>query len=559
MGAARPSEMDEDEALLIEANACARERLADFVQMAWPLLNPGVPLIWGRHLDAVCEHLEAVTRREIRQLAINIPPGETKTTSVCQCWPSWEWLQFPERRWLFAAHSQANTIRDSLARRGLIQGSWYQDAFHPAWRIVTGEDTKLFFGNDRKGWHKAISVGTRITGWHADTQVIDDPLDAADVHTVELEHHVRWYRDVFESRVRDGFARVLIMQRLHHKDLAGELLRAGGWEHLCLPRRFEPKRRCETACRTCSTGATSIGWRDWRTKPGELLNPERFDEAALAEKYRGKPAAVIAAQEQQTPTVGEGAIFRESWWRFWTWDGATPGTRALPTKFDRLVGFFDTTFDGGQSADYFVGTLWGQVGADFFLLDRTRLRATFTEAKREMRRFVERWPECRRWLVEQSANGPALVDELRSIVPGLILVKVTEPKVQRAESISGYVEAGNIYLPHETIAPWVRSEWIPEFNEFPRGTHDDQVDSCSGALRDMTRRGRPAAQPVAPPPTAPRPGLLEAALRDERLAEFNRKAAKQARREILARRKRERREGPKPTRFSLERGIEDGD
>src|SRR5947208_16586696 len=71
-----------------------RRRLSDFVRAAWPVVEPGRPLVWGWHLDAVCEHLEAVTAGHLRNLLITIPPGCTKSRTVGVFWPAWTWLRW---------------------------------------------------------------------------------------------------------------------------------------------------------------------------------------------------------------------------------------------------------------------------------------------------------------------------------------------------------------------------------------------------------------------------------------------------------------------------------
>jgi hypothetical protein len=81
-------------------------RLGAFVREAWPILEPGSPFVSNWHIDAVCEHLEAITRGELQRLIGNIPPRHMKSLAVTVFWPCWEWLTRPETRWLFASYAR---------------------------------------------------------------------------------------------------------------------------------------------------------------------------------------------------------------------------------------------------------------------------------------------------------------------------------------------------------------------------------------------------------------------------------------------------------------------
>jgi len=158
------------------------------------------------------------------------------------------------------------------------------------------------------------------------------------------------------------------------------------------------------------------------------------------------------------------------------------------------------TFDGGAKADYVVGQVWARKGPNVYLLDQVRDQMRFTEQRKAALRLARKWHEVRRWLIENKANGAAIIDTLRrpltredgvddedqTGLPGVIPVNPKEPKIVRAEAVASYFEAGNVVLPHPSIAPWV-AEFIEELTAFPTGGHDDQVDACAQALRDIYR------------------------------------------------------------------------
>ena len=474
----------------------ARDDLGVFTQLAWPELNRGTPMIWARHNEAICEHLEAVSAGEIRKLIICVPPGHSKTSHAAQAWPVWHWLKQPSTRWGFAAYGADLSKRDSVKRRDLITSRWFKDSFAPSWAIKGDESLKMVFGNDVGGEMRATSVGGAATGFHFDFLVTDDPLKALDIYTVRLRLATQWYEEQWASRLRNPHksAQVIIMQRLHDRDLAGVKIAEGGWTVLRLPMEYEKAHHC----------ATSIGWSDWRKEDGELLCPERFGPEVAQDfvKDKKRSARVWAAQYQQSPKVGDGTIIKQSWFRFYHLDKPIDGATAFPgdAAMDKWVGSWDMTFDGGAKADYVVGQVWARKGPNVYLLDQVRDQMRFTEQRKAALRLARKWHEVRRWLIENKANGAAIIDTLRRPrmedgaetddggLPGVIPINPTGPKVARLEAVADYFQAGNVVLPHPDIAPWVIG-YMDELTAFPSGTHDDQCDATSQALTDIMRGG----------------------------------------------------------------------
>ncbi|MDR1039250.1 MAG: phage terminase large subunit, partial [Deltaproteobacteria bacterium] len=171
----------------------------------------------------------------------------------------------------------------------------------------------------------------------------------------------------------------------------------------------------------------------------------------------------------------EGAVFRRDWFRRWR-----PGE--LPLRFDRTVMSWDMTFKDTAGADFVVGQVWGMKGAQSFLLDQVRKRMGFVDTCQAFRELAARWPEAREKLVEDTANGPAVIDTLKKKVPGIIPVKPEGSKRARAHAVTAYLEAGNVFFPAE--ASWV-GDMEHELLSFPSGAHDDQVDALTQALRRL--------------------------------------------------------------------------
>jgi predicted phage terminase large subunit-like protein len=485
----RPDLLDEIDVEL--AHRC----LYDFVKLAWPVVEPGTTFVHGWHIDAICQHLEAVTSGQIRNLLITVPPRHMKSLAVSVFWPAWEWIRHPGRRFLFASYAETLSIRDSVKCRRLIQSPWYQRHWGDRFVWTTDQNEKRRFDNDRGGYRLASSVSGSITGEGGDRIVIDDPHNVKEAESArQRQEVVAWYDQVMSTRLNDPrtSARVMVMQRVHEGDLAGHVLEHGGYEHLCLPAEYEGNQR-----------PTVIGWSDPRQQIGELLWPEHFGPEEMRELKRSLGSYGAAGQLQQRPSPAEGGYLQRHWWRYWQPiggalppvavrypDGTTRHMQAvtLPEPFDEMVQSWDCAFKDLKSSDYVVGQIWGRRGADKYLVDQVRKQMDCPTTMEAIRALSAKWPPAQRKLMEDKANGSAVIQMLRHEIGGLIAVEPAGGKIARATAASPQIESGNVYLPHPLTAPWVE-DFIEECAAFPQGRYDDQVDAMSQAL--LRRRPEP--------------------------------------------------------------------
>ena len=124
----------------------SRRRFSHFVRHAWPIADPAV-FVPGWHIDAIAEHLEAVTAGEIKRLIINVPPRHMKSTCVSVLWPAWVWgpLARPGVKWLFASYAANLAIRDSVRCRRIIESAWYQALWGDVVQLSGDQNTKARF------------------------------------------------------------------------------------------------------------------------------------------------------------------------------------------------------------------------------------------------------------------------------------------------------------------------------------------------------------------------------------------------------------------------------
>src|ERR1700692_241860 len=142
---------------------------------------------------------------------------------------------------------------------------------------------------------------------------------------------------------------------------------------------------------------------------------------------------------------------------------------------------WDCTFKELDTSDYVVGQLWARKGGLFLLGDQFRERTDCPGTVKAVRAMTEKWPATMAVLIEDKANGSAVIQMLAHEIPGLLPVNPQGGKIARAAAVSPLIEAGNIYLPHPEWAPWGK-DFIEECVQFPNGDHDDQVDAMTQAL-----------------------------------------------------------------------------
>jgi hypothetical protein len=363
----------------------ARRSLREFIRQAWHVVEPARALLPAWHVDAIADHLQAVSEGRIRNLLINVPPGHAKSLIVSVLWPAWQWIRSEEGaqwRGLFASYDGGLATRDSVRCRALMESQWYRDTFRPAWKLAGDQNEKAYFLNTKSGSRISLSVGGRGTGFRGDAIIVDDPLNASDQYSENVRNAVIfWWDTVMSSRLNnmDTGSKVIIMQRLHEMDLSGHVLEQANYEHLCLPSEFEPERR----------SMTSIGWQDPRTRPGEILFPGLYPGTVLARAKKDLGAAGYAGQHQQRPSPAEGGVLQRQWWGYWKPRGLSlPPVRVrfpdgsereiyavdLPDKFDTMIQSWDCAFKDLKTSDFVVGQVLARLGSTRYLLDQVRSR-----------------------------------------------------------------------------------------------------------------------------------------------------------------------------------------
>jgi predicted phage terminase large subunit-like protein len=447
--------------------------LANFVRDGWHVLEPATDLKWGWALDAICEHLEAVSTGQIRRLLMNVPPGSMKSLLTGVFFPAWEWgpLGLAHMRYLGTAHKEPLATRDNVKCRRLIQSRWYQDRW-PI-RLTGDQNAKTKFENVSTGFRESMSF-TGMTGSRGNRVLLDDPhsVDDANSATV-LAGDLVTFNEALPSRVADDdSAIVIIMQRLNERDVSARALELG-YEHLCIPMRWETDR--EPPIKT-----TSIGWSDPRTKDGELMFPERFPEKHVVELETSLGSYAAAGQLQQRPAPRTGGMFQRRWFEIVE---AAPAHLYCARAWD-LAG---TVPAPGKDPDWTVGAKMGRCRDGFFwILDVNRSRESAHKVEKNIKNTASQdGKSCRIRLPEDPGQaGKSQAQTLIRKLAGYVVraVKPTGSKEVRATPFSAQAEAGNVKV---LKAAW-NEDFFQELEVFPFAKHDDQVDAASDAFDELS-------------------------------------------------------------------------
>jgi predicted phage terminase large subunit-like protein len=449
------------------ATKLACKSLAGFVREAWHVLEPNATYVHNWHIDAICQHLEAVTDGRINRLLITVPPGSMKSLLVSVFWPAWEWgpKGLRSMRYLATAFNDGPVTRDTRKTRDLILSEWYQSLWPEVQLSRAGETS---FGNTSTGTREGVPFGS-LTSQRGDRLVIDDPHS---VETAESEidraNTTRKFREGAVNRLNDQArsAIVIIMQRLHEQDVAGTVLGLNmGYEHLMLPMEFEMERCC----------STSIGFTDPRTTDGDLLDPIRFPREVVDALKRDTTAYAYASQYQQRPAPREGLMFKRAWFVDKIVDQPPPNCR--------WVRHWDLAASKKSTSARTAGVKIGRApDGKFYVADVVKVQEEgamvrqiiMTTAQIDGRGTEISLPQ------DPGQAGKVQAQDLVAMLAGFVVSAEPETgdKETRAQPFAAQCQAGNVCI--------VRGAWnesyLDELCTFPTAKFKDQVDASSGAF-----------------------------------------------------------------------------
>lgn len=459
----------------LAAQEMAREDLYFFSRWMF-LKRKGFRWQRARQHKIICDALMRVFRGECTRLIINVPPRYSKTELAVINFIAWAMGRVPDSEFIHASYSAALATNNSTSVRALVQHEAYQAIF-PELQLET--ELQHHWKTSKGGVMYATGTEGTITGFGAGKMregfggaiVIDDPHKADEARSDKVRQSViDWFQTTLESRKNDPARTpiIVIMQRLHEKDLAGWLLGDRGkdmkgppvpggngeiWEHVCIP-----------------------AWNE----DGTPLWPEKHSADELRRMEQAAPY-VFAGQYRQRPAPAEGGVIKPD--MLVEVDAVPPGVVEWCRGWDLAAsdgaGDWTAGVKVGRLADgRFI--IAGAVHEQFATDQRDRLIKT--TADNDGPRVKQSLPQ------DPGQAGKSQVLHFAKLLAGhnVHFSPESGDKVTRADPLASQINAGNVLA--------VRGPWLEKFKAearmFPNGKHDDLVD---GAARGFNGLLRPAA------------------------------------------------------------------
>lgn len=442
----------------------AERDLPTFIEQAWSVIEPGTRYIDNWHIHLIGEYMQAVNLGQIKRLIINIPPRNMKSIEATVCYPAWTWTKSPEKRFIKVSYADTLSRKHNILTRDIITSPWYQANWGDVFSLKDDVNRQNEFKNSAQGFMFSTSIGGTLTGEGGDVIIIDDPQDPAQANSIaERETVISFFQNKLPTRLNnpETGAIVIIMQRLHEKDLTGHILTERlGYEHLCLP-AIAPEKTVITF---------PISKKQIVREEGDILNPARFSREVLDDLKHTMGSLQFAGQLQQSPVPDEGIIFKREW--------LNKTYRELPAGAT-IIQSWDLPFKNSEASAKCAGIVMARKGACLYFVDCVNDKMSFTDSVTAIKSLTAKHPKARAKVVEDKANGPAIIDFLTKDVPGMIPYNPRGSKEDRALSVAPYFEAGNVYFPED--APWA-GDLREDLRKFPNGIYKDTVDATVQAI-----------------------------------------------------------------------------
>lgn len=440
--------------------------LASFVKKSFLTLDPVTKLEWNWHLDLICLYLEAVSRGEIKRLIINVPPRSLKSITANVSFPAWCIANKPSAKIISSSFRENLSIKHNVDTRRIMQSDWYQKYF-PNIQFLQEQNSKAIFTTTEGGGKECATMAAPPMGSGANIIIIDDPHSTKEAQSdVERTKVCEGFGQDFVPRLnnqKEG-AIVIIMQRLHDRDLTGYLLEEHPEEYVHLK---IPAMATEDIVYTYPNSKEVF----YTFKKGEYLSKDRLDASVLDKLKKQLGSYAFEGQYMQNPFPAGGGMVKDHWWR--TYDSTTFNREGCEIYIS-----LDAAGKAGLRNDPSVFTVWARKGEEHYLLDVVRDKLEFPELKKKAKLLLDKW-RPHGMLIEDASSGTALIQDLKSETTyNIIGIKLFSycGKEVRLESCVAMIEAGQVFLP-------INGNWVIEYRaelmKFPSAAHDDQVDSTT--------------------------------------------------------------------------------
>jgi len=441
-----------------------KETFLDFIQHVYP------GYMIGAHHRHLAQIFEDIANGKKKRVIVNIAPRHGKSELISYLAPAWFLGKYPHKKVIMASHTADLAVNFGRRVRNLVGSDAYKDIF-PQVELQADSKSASRWGTNFNGEYFAIGVGGALAGRGADLFIIDDPHSEQDAKLGRSDVFLpawEWFQSGPIQRLMPGGSIIVVMTRWSKLDLTGQIVNqmikqegVDEWEVVEFPAIIEDKDGHEKSL-----------WPEfWPLE--ELL----AKKAALDVRYWN-------AQYLQNPVSEEGALIKREWWKIWE--------KEDPPNCEFTIMSLDAAQETNNRADYNSLTTWGVFfneetnNYNIILLNAIKERLEFPELKELVLREYKEW-EPDALIVEKKSNGAALYQEMRRM--GVPLGEFTpgkgQDKISRVNSVADLFRSGIVWAPDKRWA----HEVIEECNDFPSGSHDDQVDSTTMALMRFRQGG----------------------------------------------------------------------
>lgn len=407
--------------------------------------------------DTVQEFIEKETGNAYDILCLSVPPQHSKSTTITETLPSWILGKNPDARIILVSYNTdfaklfLRRNRDKIEEKGL-------GVFGLELGTVDNAEEVNIKGHQGSIISRGILSG--ITGRPAEYIIIDDPIknrEEADSDTIRDKNYQEWLSSI-KTRLAPNAKVIVIQTRWHKQDLIGMLVDTEpNVTYINFP--------------IVAEGDDILG-----RKAGDTLFPEIKKDRAWWDDFKKsyltqEGSRALNALYYGRPSNVEGGIFMRRWFLDNLYED-------LPKVAYKVIEV-DATFKDTKKSDYVAIQVWGKVGKDCYLIEKTKQRMGFVETLNKIEDVVRRHSDYNEIGIEDKANGSAIIDVLRRRYRAVIPIEPYGSKESRASAISPMVEAGDVHIKSEHFS------LIDEAIDFPNSDHDDEVDAMSQALNRL--------------------------------------------------------------------------
>ena len=438
----------------------ARDSYAHYLKLCYPdMVFTYFHLYLCKLIEKVVEKIE---KGENPRILLSVPPRHGKSMTITETLPSWFIGRNHNKGVILTAYNAdlAEQFEDSNRQKTKNFGKQVFGV-----EVSEQQDNKTLYRlKGKRGGVIGVGINGGLTGntgsWNL--AIIDDPYKNGDEASSKNERDKkdRIFRDSILTRLSGkGSGVIVIMTRWHEEDMIGKLSKEKGWVYINIP---------------CIAEKEDIFLK---RVEGQTLCPELgFDSEWAIRTQEAVGKRVWNALYQGHPTTEGGNIVDRKYLKFYN-------DKSVPAKFDKFTQTWDLSFGDSKNSDPVAGQVWGKVGADHYILKRINKRMDFNATYSMMKIISAQYPMAIKKIVERKANGQAIIDTLQNVVGGIVPFNPTDSKVSRLTSVLPLFVAGNIYLPDESIDPYI-NDFVEQLIEFPNGKHDDEVDAMTQYLID---------------------------------------------------------------------------